>query len=295
MVGKDPHPPGSGAVSSRLTAPACSCSSGACGVDGADSRTSRSPRCGLPPNRSASGTLIATGSASRPDQPVLVDVAPVVQPAQLLEAVVVRPAGAMAECVAQEMHVAALPRGLLEYIPDDLPQPVVIVADHELHPMQAPIPQPGEKVLPGAAGLPVGHLHPQDLAPAVPVDADGDQHRLGTDHAFFSDLLGALVALEQLSGEPAFPVPGHPQFQFADAGDEAARVVAGAVAGLIRVRPPGSSVRAQVISYSRSSCKNPSNSVRRQSSSSSRRAFNFTMADFLLELVVMGRVPLMAS
>ena len=89
----------------------------------------------------------------------------------------------MVECVAQEMHVAALPRGLLEHIPDGLPQPVVIVADHELHPMQASVPQPGEKVLPGAAGLPVGCLHPQDLALSVSVDADGDQHRLGADHA----------------------------------------------------------------------------------------------------------------
>ena len=53
--------------------------------------------------------------------------------------------------------------------------PFVIVADHELHPVKAPVPQPGEKVLPGAARLPVGHLHTQYLAPAVPVDADGDQ------------------------------------------------------------------------------------------------------------------------
>ena len=39
----------------------------------------------------------------------LVDVALVVQPAQLLQAVIVRSARDVAECVAQEMHVAPLP------------------------------------------------------------------------------------------------------------------------------------------------------------------------------------------
>ena len=53
--------------------------------------------------------------------------------------------------------------------------------------------QAKEEVLPGGAALAVGHLDGEDLTPAVPVDADGDQHGLGADDAVLADLLVAGV------------------------------------------------------------------------------------------------------
>lgn len=49
--------------------------------------------------------------------------------------------------------------------------------------------QSQQDVLPGRAALAAGHLDGQDLPPAVPVDADGDRHRLAPDDAGLSDLL----------------------------------------------------------------------------------------------------------
>ena len=43
-------------------------------------------------------------------------------------------------------------------------------------------------------------------------------------------LLGALVAFEQLGREPAVAILRHAQLELADAGDEGARVIAGAIA-----------------------------------------------------------------
>jgi hypothetical protein len=46
--------------------------------------------------------------------------------------------------------------------------------------------------------------------------------------------LGALIALEQLGGEPPLPILRHPQLQLADPGDQRAIVIARAVAEPLR-------------------------------------------------------------
>ena len=62
----------------------------------------------------------------------LLQVAPVVEPAQLLQAVVVGLAGHVVEGVPEEMDVAPLPGGLGQDLPEGLAQPGVVVGDHEL-------------------------------------------------------------------------------------------------------------------------------------------------------------------
>src|SRR3546814_1609928 len=57
--------------------------------------------------------------------------------------------------------------------------------------MQAPVTQAQLEVLPLRGALAIGHLHGQYLPPAVPVDADRDQHRLASNHAAFAHFLVA--------------------------------------------------------------------------------------------------------
>ena len=77
-----------------------------------------------------------------------------------------------------------LPRGPFDDFPDGFPRPVVI-ADHEFHTARAALAQLDREVPPGAARLPIGQLDTRDLALAVPVDADGNQHGTGVDDAAF--------------------------------------------------------------------------------------------------------------
>src|SRR6185437_12901080 len=53
---------------------------------------------------------------------------------------------------------------------------------------------------PGGAAFPVGHIDGQDLAAPVPLDSDGDQHRLAHHHAAFAHLLVAGVEDEIRKG-----------------------------------------------------------------------------------------------
>ena len=69
----------------------------------------------------------------------------------------------------------------------------MIVGDDELDAVQAALAQAEQEVLPGRAAFAVGHFDGQDLAPPVPVDADGDQHRLARHHAALAHLLIASV------------------------------------------------------------------------------------------------------
>jgi hypothetical protein len=69
----------------------------------------------------------------------------------------------------------------------------------------------------------------------------------------YQRLLGALVALQQLSREAPLAILRHPQFQLADTGDQRARIVAGAVAEPSAL-PPFSAPTASVISASSVSC-----------------------------------------
>jgi hypothetical protein len=56
---------------------------------------------------------------------------PVVQPAELAQAVVVDLAGHVIERIAQEVHVAALPGGFRQHLDDRLPEPGVVVGPRQ--------------------------------------------------------------------------------------------------------------------------------------------------------------------
>ena len=75
----------------------------------------------------------------------------------------------------------------------------MIVGDDELDAMKAAPAQPDKEILPRGAAFPVGHVDGQDLAAPVPVDPDGDQHRLAHHHAAFAHLL--IAGVEDEVGE----------------------------------------------------------------------------------------------
>ncbi len=110
----------------------------------------------------------------------LLDGSPVIEPAQLLQAVVVGLAREMVQGVAQEVHVASLHGRLRENLADGCAKAGVIVGDDELDAVEAAAAQTDEEVLPGGGALAVGHVDSQDLAAPIPVDADRDQHRLAS-------------------------------------------------------------------------------------------------------------------
>ena len=71
---------------------------------------SASPRCSLPPELHSRGYLLPhLPSHAARSRRTSARLAPVVDPAQLLQAVVVGPARQMIQRIAQEVHVAALP------------------------------------------------------------------------------------------------------------------------------------------------------------------------------------------
>src|SRR5215831_6818901 len=81
------------------------------------------------------------------------------------------------------MHVAALVGRLRQRLAQCRSEPGVIVGDDELDTVQAARLEPGKEVPPTRPALAIGKLDGQDLAPAVPVDTDRDQHRLADDDA----------------------------------------------------------------------------------------------------------------
>ena len=76
------------------------------------------------------------------------------------------------------MHVTALVGARREDLVDRRLQPGIVIGDDELDPMQTALAQAHEKIPPARSGLAVGQLDPEHLAAAVPINADGDQHRL---------------------------------------------------------------------------------------------------------------------
>ena len=98
------------------------------------------------------------------------------------------------EGVAQEVDVAALLGSFAEYFPDRPDESVVVVADHELDAVQAALAPAGEKRLLAAAALAAGEFDAEDLAVAIPADADGDQHRLEADHTVLAHLISRRVS-----------------------------------------------------------------------------------------------------
>jgi Transposase domain (DUF772) len=79
------------------------------------------------------------------------------------------------------------------HLADRRDQAGMVVGHDQLDALEAARLQADEEVLPGRAALAIGHLHRQDLAPPIPVDADCDQHRLAHDDAGFAHLLVAGV------------------------------------------------------------------------------------------------------
>src|SRR5580693_2952940 len=75
--------------------------------------------------------------------------APVVQPAQLLQTIIVGLARQMVEGVAQKVDVASLEGCLGQDLADRRAKPRMIVGNDELDPMQASLAQAEEEVLPG--------------------------------------------------------------------------------------------------------------------------------------------------
>ena len=65
------------------------------------------------------------------------EVAPVVEPPQLLAAIVVGLAGQIVQRIAEKVHVAALPHRLGQELAHGPLDPGVIVGHHELHALQA--------------------------------------------------------------------------------------------------------------------------------------------------------------
>ena len=91
------------------------------------------------------------------------------------------------------MHVAALVGRFRQNLAQGRSEPGVIVGDDKLDAVQTARLEPQQKIPPARATLPVGELDRQHLAPAVPVDADRNQHGLADDHASLSHPLIARV------------------------------------------------------------------------------------------------------
>ena len=69
----------------------------------------------------------------------------------------------------------------------------MIVGDDELDAVKAAGLQSFQELLPARSALAIGKLDRQHLAPALPVNADGDQHRLaGNDPVFPHPLVAGI-------------------------------------------------------------------------------------------------------
>ncbi len=87
------------------------------------------------------------------------------------------------------MDVTPLSGGAGQDLGEGLLESRMVVGDHELDAVQAPLPEAHQEVFPARGALARGHVHRQDFQTAARVDADRDQDRLGTDHAAFAHLL----------------------------------------------------------------------------------------------------------
>src|ERR1700712_5508538 len=117
------------------------------------------------------------------------DLATVIDPAQFLQAVVVGLARQMIERVAQKMHVTALEPGFRQDLADSRPQASVIVGNDIFDTMETALLQADEEVLPGRAAFAIGMFDCQDLAAALPINPERDQHPARTNNACLADLL----------------------------------------------------------------------------------------------------------
>ncbi len=79
------------------------------------------------------------------------------------------------------MHVTALVGGLGQPLADRRLEGGMVVGDHELNRVQAALAQTHQEVPPARPALAVRQFNAEHLAAAVPIDTDGDQHRLAGD------------------------------------------------------------------------------------------------------------------
>ncbi|BCH05295.1 hypothetical protein MesoLj131b_72940 (plasmid) [Mesorhizobium sp. 131-2-5] len=119
------------------------------------------------------------------------EITPVVEPSEFLQAIVGVLARQVIERVPEEVHIAALPCCFRDHLADRSHQAGMVVGHDQFDAPEAARLQRDEEVPPGRAAFAIGHLHGQDLAPPIPVDADCDQHRLAHDDAGFAHLLVA--------------------------------------------------------------------------------------------------------
>src|SRR4051812_49207827 len=128
-------------------------------------------------------------------------------PARLPQAVVVGLARQVVEGVPEGVDVAPLDEGVGQRLARRRLEPGAVVRDREPHAVPAPLPQPGQEVLPRRAALAVRQLDRERPAPSLPVDPDRDLHRPAADGAGLAHLLVAGVE-DQVGERLPEPPPG---------------------------------------------------------------------------------------
>jgi len=84
------------------------------------------------------------------------------------------------------MNPAPLPCGI-EQLGDDGLDPFMRIRDHQLHAAQSAAGKLAQECHPERLGFAVTDIHPENLPPAIAVDADGDDHRDGDDAAVLAN------------------------------------------------------------------------------------------------------------
>src|SRR5215207_2126015 len=91
------------------------------------------------------------------------------------------------------MDLAALPVGFRKHFHNRPFEPRMVVAAHENYALQTTFLEAEQKVLPARGTFPVGHFHSEHLAPTLPINANGDKNRPGTDHSVLTHFLIARI------------------------------------------------------------------------------------------------------
>src|SRR5213080_1259180 len=103
------------------------------------------------------------------------------------------------------MHIAALIGGLRQSFAQRRPEAGVIVGDDKLDAVQTARLQSQQEIPPARSALAIGELDRHHLTPAVPVDADRDQHRLADNHAGLAHPLVARIQDQIEEAEKLWP------------------------------------------------------------------------------------------
>src|SRR5262245_10365204 len=89
----------------------------------------------------------------------LFQLAAIVKPAQFLQAIVIALSRQMIDGVAQKVYVATLPGGAGKAFRNRLFQTLVVIRDHELHPVKTALLEPRQELAPACAAFAVGKLN----------------------------------------------------------------------------------------------------------------------------------------